>query len=351
MISDITLKHFRSYKNSTFKFGPGVNIIVGPNASGKTNLLEAILVACEGKSYRAGDLDLIEFKQDSARIELHTDKNDIRIVFLDNSALKKKIYKINNESLSRLSLSKKIPVVLFEPNNLSMLSGPADLRRQFLDDLLEKLKPGYSSLRRSYRRTLAQRNNLLKRGKDLGEDQLFAWDIRLCDLGEQIAKSRHDLSTDINKKIEEVYEKLSGSKARIVFTYETIVPITGYGTALIHKLKEHIQEDHERGFTTYGPHREDIAITINGHRLQASASRGEVRSMVLACKVIEAILVEEESGHRPLLLFDDVFSELDNSRRKQLITFFKSYQTFITTTDADTVTPRATKSTTTIILK
>lgn len=337
MISDITLKHFRSYKNKSFKFAQGVNIIVGPNASGKTNLLEAILVACEGKSYRVGDLELIEFKQDNARIELHTDKKDTRIVFLDNTGPKKKIYKINNETLLRLSLSKRIPIVLFEPNNLSMLSGPADLRRQFLDDLLEKIKPGYGSLRRSYRRTLAQRNNLLKRGKDLGKDQLFAWDIRLCDLGEQIARLRYDLSIEINKRIEEVYKSLSGSKARIVFTYETMVPITSYGTSLMHKLEEHIQEDHERGFTAYGPHREDIAITIDAHPLQASASRGEVRSMVLSCKVIEAILVEEESGIRPLLLFDDVFSELDNNRRKQLISFFKSYQTFITTTDADIV--------------
>ncbi|HEY5268575.1 MAG TPA: DNA replication and repair protein RecF [Candidatus Saccharimonadales bacterium] len=350
MISDITLKHFRSYKNNSFKFTPGVNIIVGPNASGKTNLLEAILVACEGKSYRVGDLELIEFKQDNAHIELHTDKNDTRIVFLDNNGLKKKTYKINNETLSRLSLSKKIPVVLFEPNNLSMLSGPADLRRQFLDDLLEKTKPDYGSLRRSYRRTLAQRNNLLKRGKDLGKDQLFAWDIRLCDLGEQIARYRHELSIEINKRIEEVYENLSGSKANIVFSYETIVPIVGYGTSLMHKLEEHIQEDRERGFTAYGPHREDISIMINAHPLQASASRGEVRSMVLACKVIEAILVETESGIRPLLLFDDVFSELDNNRRKQLIIFFKLYQTFITTTDADIVARHTPKTANTIVL-
>jgi len=337
MISDISLKHFRSYKNTTFKFGPGVNIIVGPNASGKTNLLEAILVACEGKSYRAGDLELIEFNQDSARIELHTAKKDTRIVFLDNVGIKKKIYKINNESLSRLSLSKKIPVVLFEPNNLSMLSGPAGLRRQFLDDLLEKIKPDFGRLRRSYRRTLAQRNNLLKRGKDLGKGQLFAWDIRLCDLGEQIARDRYNLSLEINKRIEKAYKSLSGIKTSINFTYETIVPVESYGTSLMHKLEEHIQEDRERGFTAYGPHREDISIAINNHPLQVSASRGEVRTMVLACKIIEAVIVEEVLGLTPILLLDDVFSELDNNRREQLTNFLQSYQLFITTTDADLV--------------
>jgi DNA replication and repair protein RecF len=338
MISDITLKHFRSYKNSSFKFGPGVNIIVGPNASGKTNLLEAILVACEGKSYRVGDNGLIEFKQDNARIELHTDKNDTRIVFLDSTA-NKKTYKINSESLIRLSLQKRIPVVLFEPNNLSMLSGPADLRRQFLDDLLEKTKPGYGSLRRSYRRTLSQRNNLLKRGDNLVMAQLFAWDIRLCDQGEQIAKYRFALAKEINERIEKVYKNISGSKASITFTYETIVPVEGYGTSLLHKLEDHIKEDQERGFTAYGPHREDIAISLSNHPLQASASRGEVRSMVLACKVIEAIIIEQEYGVKPILLFDDVFSELDNKRRKQLTNFLQSYQSFITTTNTDVLSP------------
>ena len=334
MISEISLKHFRSYKNNTFKFNPGVNIIIGPNASGKTNLLEAILVACEGKSYRAGDRELIEFKQDNARIELHTTKKDIRIVFLDNT-LSKKTYKINNETFSRLSLQKRIPVVLFEPNNLSMLSGPADLRRQFLDDLLEKTKPGYGNLRRAYRRTLSQRNNLLKRGDNLVMAQLFAWDIRLCDQGEQIARYRLELAQEINKRIEKVYKNMSGSKASINFGYETIVPIAGYGTTLLHKLEDHIKEDQERGFTAYGPHREDIAISINNHPLQVTASRGEVRSMVLACKIIEALLIEEIIGVTPILLLDDVFSELDVARRDKLTVFLKNYQVFITTTNAD----------------
>jgi DNA replication and repair protein RecF len=339
MITEITLKHFRSYKNSTFKFSPGVNIIVGPNASGKTNLLEAILVACEGKSYRAGDKELIAFKQEIARIELLTDSNDIRIVYLESSVNKKKSYKINNELFTRLSLQKRLPIVLFEPNNLSMLSGPADLRRQFLDDLLEKTKSGYGSLRRSYRRTLAQRNNLLKRD-NLPKDQLFAWDIRLCDLGEQVAKYRNSLAHDINELIEGVYENLSGTKAKIEFSYIPTVPIEGYGTALLHKLEEHVKEDRERGFTAYGPHREDIAISINSHPLQMSASRGEVRSMVLACKIIEAIITEETLGVTPVLLLDDVFSELDSKRRKQLTKFLQSYQSFITTTDADVLTKK-----------
>jgi len=334
MITDITLKHFRSYSDNSFKFSPEVNIIIGPNASGKTNLLEAILVACEGKSYRVGDRELIEFKQDGARIEMHTDKNDTRVVFLD-SLTNKKTYKINNESLLRLSIQKRIPTVLFEPNNLSMLSGPADLRRQFLDDLLEKTKPGYASLRRSYRRTLAQRNNLLKRGDDLEKDQLFAWDIRLCDQGEQIAKYRYELSQEINERIESVYKNISGSKAEIIFSYETIVPIAGYGTSLLHKLEDHVKEDRERGFTAYGPHREDIALSINDHPLQATASRGEVRSMVLTCKIIEAILLEEIYDIKPLLLFDDVFSELDYKRRGKLTDFISSHQSFITTTEID----------------
>jgi DNA replication and repair protein RecF len=232
-----------------------------------------------------------------------------------------------------------------------MLSGPADLRRQFLDDFLEKTKPGYGSLRRSYRRTLAQRNNLLKRGEDLKRDQLFAWDIRLCDLGEQIATYRDTLAQEINRQIEKVYNNISGGKSSITFRYETIVPLEGYGTALLHKLEDHIKEDRERGFTAYGPHREDIAISLNKHPLQTSASRGEVRSAVLSCKIIEALLVEAVYSVKPVLLFDDVFSELDSTRRRKLTSFLKPYQTFITTTDADGATRQLSKSTKTIVLK
>src|SRR5579872_3349266 len=137
MVTDIHLQQFRSYADESFEFSPAVNIIVGPNASGKTNLLEAVQVISLGSSYRAGDQEHVRFTQPWARLEAHTDHNDDRVVIIECEELKtEKKFKINDHTFKRLSLQKSLPLVLFEPNHLLLLSGPPETRRQYLDDLL-----------------------------------------------------------------------------------------------------------------------------------------------------------------------------------------------------------------------
>lgn len=337
MITDIRLQHFRSYQDSSFEIDPGVNIIVGPNASGKTNLLESVLVSCLGSSYRVKDAELIAFDEPWARIDVGSPEGQRTVKLISNPTVVKKEYIITDQKLSRLSLQKQIPVVLFEPNHLQLLSSSPDLRRDYLDGILEQYVPGYATLRRQYKRALSQRNRLLKLGQDQAGSQLFAWNIRLSQLGGEVAGHRLELVARISSEIEPLYQDLSSSESTVVATYVSGCHVEQYSSDMLHKLEQSTAKDFERGFTAYGPHRDDMQITLKGRLLHEAASRGETRTMLLALKIIEMRIIEETRGKKPILLLDDVFSELDGARRKSLTEVLQNYQTFITTTDADVV--------------
>ncbi|HEV2402941.1 MAG TPA: DNA replication and repair protein RecF [Candidatus Saccharimonadales bacterium] len=338
MVSHIRLQHFRSYRDTSFRFGNAVNIIVGANATGKTNLLEALLVMARGSSYRARDSELIAFGDDWARIDAGLDvENEQRVVKLQRldheTAHVSKSFEINQQSLKRLHRIRSLPVVLFEPNHLLQLSSLPELRRNFLDDLAEQIEPSFAALRQHYRRVLIQRNALLKQPTIDLSAQLFVWDLRLSELGGKIAKTRLELIERCNAQLTDIYRELVDAPEVISLRYYT--PFTGdYESQLLNRLEQDHRLDVARGFTAHGPHRDDLMILLNDHSLQTAASRGETRSVVLALKIIELHLLEQMGGIKPMLLLDDVFSELDSRRREALTHFVAKYQAFITTTDA-----------------
>lgn len=336
MISDIRLQQFRSYQDETFEFSPGVNIIVGPNASGKTNLLEAVLVLARGASYRARDAELVGYDLPWARLDAHDDTG-LRTVKIELEPKPQKTYEIEGRTFRRLSLQKTLPAVVFEPNHMFMFGGAPELRRSYLDDILEQLRPGYSGLRRDYRRVLAQRNALIKKLGIAARPQLFAWDIRLSELGGRIARSRMELLNTMNSRASSLYGSLAHKDTVVALNYVTRLPQDGYESALLRRLEEQTDLDIARGYTGLGPHREDFEVVLNGKPAQTSASRGETRTAVLMLKIMELHLLEEVRGAPPLLLLDDVFSELDGARRQALTKYLQEYQVFITTTDADVV--------------
>jgi len=337
MISDIRLQHFRSYDDEAFEFAPGVNIIVGPNASGKTNLLEAILVVARGSSYRVRDADLVQYGEPWARLDAH-DGFGTRTVKIINDPRPSKSYEIEGKPYQRLSAQKTLPAVVFEPNHLFMFSGAPELRRNYLDDLLEQIQPGYGTVRKEYRRVLAQRNALLKRHGTGARDQLFPWNLRLSDLGGRIARSRSKLLEDMDTRASGLYSSLAHKESSVGLRYATKLPAESYESVLLRTLEATTDLDMARGFTGAGPHREDMEVLIGGHEAQTTASRGETRTAVLMLKVMELQLLEQaRGGVKPLLLLDDVFSELDGARRQALTDYLHDYQTFITTTDADVV--------------
>jgi DNA replication and repair protein RecF len=339
-IVDIRLQNFRSYEDDFFELSPGVNIIVGPNASGKTNLLEAVLVLARGSSYRAKDAELVRFDAPWARLDAHDEAGKERTVKIQCPApgVCKKSFEIEEKAYIRLSQQKTLPLVLFEPNHLLMLSGSPELRRSYLDDLLEQIEPGFGMTRRQYRRVLAQRNALLKQGMHVAQSQMFVWNVRLSELAGKMVRERLNLLERINNVASGVYGGISdNSESKVQLEYKTSLPHDQYESSLLKKYEHSLERDVMLGFTTAGPHRDDLEVYLNGHPSQESASRGESRTIILTLKIIELQLIESSREQPPILLLDDVFSELDGKRRHALTNFLQSYQTFITTTDADVV--------------
>ncbi len=345
MITNLRLQQFRSYQDSTFDFKEGVNVIAGPNASGKTNILEAILFCAQGKSYRAKDTELVQNGKDWSRLDsvFNSKPRVIKIVKEDQTS--KKSFDIEGKIYSRLSHKTTIPVVVFEPNHLLMLSGSPELRRAFLDGLIEQTDPEHTTTVNKYKRALLQRNRLLKNHGQAMKNQLFVWDIRLSELGAQLVAARHKLINQINQQLSQTYSNLAGSSNELRVTYSNAVEPEAYASYMLKRLEKDLELDSLRGYTGAGPHREDIVFSINTRPLAISASRGEARTTLLALKTIELNMIESIRSAKPILLLDDVFSELDGLRRKSLTTFITTHQTFITTTDADVAKRQPTRKT------
>lgn len=339
MISTLRLQNFRSYTNESFEFYGGVNIVLGPNASGKTNLLEAVLVLARGGSYKARDNELIKFGKPWARLDGYFGSHfrTVKIEQLTGIEKASKTFELDKKPYKRLNLERTIPIVFFEPNHLQMITRGPDQRREYFDDLLERTEVGFRSLLANYRRVLAQRNSLLKQNPTRAKEQLFAWDVRLSELGEIVARSRSRLIDEINENIAKNYSQIAGHRSKVSLRYHHQFNPENYSSKMLAKLESSAELDFERGFTAYGPHREDIAFTLNGQPIGVTASRGEVRSILLSLKIFELGLVEKTRSQKPIFLLDDVFSELDGARRLALVKYLKKYQTIITTTDADAV--------------
>jgi DNA replication and repair protein RecF len=350
IFTDIRLQNFRSYTDDSFEIGEGVTIIVGPNAAGKTNLIEALMLAATGSSFR-GNEALIAHGEPWARIDVHTTENNVRTVKLryDPERILKEFI-IEEKSYKRLPPRQRQPVVLFEPNNLLLLHGEPAMRRNFMDDLAEQISDSYIKTRASYKRTLTQRNALLKQGHKQN-NQLFAWNIRLSELASQIVTERLKLAARLNEKLNDVYESIAKSNTGLAVEYTSKINLDTYGSSLLKKLESAEELDYARGFTGDGPHRDDLKFVFSNQTASTQASRGEVRTLLLALKIIELELLEEHNHTRPLLLLDDVFSELDGARRKALTKLLSHYQTVITTTDADVVVKNFTTNCTIIPLQ
>lgn len=337
MIDNIRLQHFRSYKDDSFEFDKNINIVVGPNGSGKTNLLEAVMVLATGSSYRAKDAELIEFGKPWARLDGWFGRSQRTLKFVLQGGTLQKRFELGDKPYRRLSLERSVPVALFEPNDLQLLNQGPSARREYFDDILQRTQAGYKSLSVKYYRALAQRNALLKRSAAAATQQMFAWNVRLSELGAQIAEARRQLISDINITIGDTYSKIAHQKTAVKLVYKSPLEVTNYSSKLLSKLEASAALDLQRGFTAYGPHREDVSFYLNSQSAKAAASRGEVRSLVLALKIFELQLLQKVRGQKPIFLLDDVFSELDGARRKHLVKHLKGYQSIITTTDADAV--------------
>ncbi len=337
VIQELRLENFRSYSRGHFNFSDTVTIISGPNGSGKTNLLEAVYYLGLGKSFRDSDEDLIKHSRDFFEVSGKVDDTTRAFrVLADNNETKKQ-FSYESEVRGRFTSRYRLPIVLFEPDDLLLLHGSPGKRRSYIDSLLSRLSPGYTSTLRRYERALAQRNRLLKQTVPSDEDMVFVWDITLAEEAATIYAQRQRLVEAANIVLSEYYSQIAGKEHTVIVQYNSSVDGGTYKQSLIHHLKARFQRDCLLGFTSVGPHRDDIEFIMNDQPMENNASRGEVRSLLLAIKRFEAAQLQEVFETAPLLLLDDVFSELDCTRRKQLTKHFYDHQMIITTTNADVI--------------
>lgn len=331
----VELVNFRSYPKSKFSFDAATTIIIGPNGSGKTNILEALYLLSTGKSFRAADPELLRHKKDWFKVVGQTRVGELEVRYEQANQNPKKILH-KNQPVKMMDYIGQLPVVLFEPEDLAIVNGAPARRRRFIDAILSVTDKKYFEALLTYRRILKQRNSLLKSGSRARE-QIFAWDIKLAELADYIVKARHKLAKYLNKNINERYKAISNKKADITIAYDSNVEIKDYTTKLLEKLERSLPRDLALGFTTAGPHRDDLKVLFGGASADYSASRGETRTLVLALKQLEQEYIADKQGRLPVLLLDDVFSELDETRQDYLLKNLAGEQTIITTTDINRI--------------
>lgn len=332
IIKRLVVQNIRSHKNTTIDLSPTTTVIIGDNGSGKTSLLEAVYLSLQGTSFKGTDQDMLRHETDWWRIDLEFEANRKRAITFNPSLTsgKKKIL-IDNKTSYRLTPKNKHPLVLFEPNDLQLLHGSPSRRRKFIDHFINQLDPLYNSYLRKYERALTQRNNLLK-NKFIKNEELFVWDIALSEYGAYIIDKRIAFIEKINNRLNETYDLISKSDDLISMHYSNTY-IGDIKQKLLNDLHLHIERDKIVGFTSIGPHRHDLIFQFNNFPALDVASRGEVRSIVLALKFLEVDIIKRITGTRPVILLDDVFSELDKNRQEQLLS--GENQTIITSTHLD----------------
>lgn len=336
IVKSLELNHFRNYKTLIIDFDKGTNIIYGNNAQGKTNILEAIYLSGTTKSHKGSkDRDMIRFGSDESHIRIFIEKQAKQ--FQIDIHLKKNRSKgiaINQIPIRKASeLFGILNIVFFSPEDLNIIkNGPLE-RRRFMDMELCQLDKIYLDHLAKYNKVLNHRNKLLKDiyyHPDL-KDTLCVWDIQLMEYGRKIIERRNLFVSQLNEIVSKIHYNITGGKEEILLSYEPSVKEEFYEQ----ELKRVYEKDLKYGQTTIGPHRDDMSFLIQGIDIRKFGSQGQQRTSALSLKLSEIELVKKVTSEMPVLLLDDVLSELDSSRQNYLLDNIKNTQTIITCTGLD----------------
>jgi len=345
ILTHLTLQNFRSYTKMDFTFSNDLTIIIGPNTAGKTNLVESITLIAKGKTTRSEkEAQSVRFDSEIARVrgKIGNQETDVEVeVVLTNGmvanvAAPLRRFLINGVPKRRVDFASHIAVVSFSPNDVDIVIGSPSLRRAFLDDALEQVDRQYRVACITYTKALRQRNALLDRARDTGirNEQLFSyWDDLLITHGNYITKARESLITYINETQQDVFS------LRVTYDHSIVSK---------DRLLQYKTAELGSAVTLVGPHRDDFFIEIvvgsvkqnNWRNVKAYGSRGQQRLVILQLKMLQLAFMEEKNGTRPLLLLDDIFSELDNAHIGLVQSLLDKQQTIMTTTHKEFVTDK-----------
>ncbi|HCL01923.1 MAG TPA: DNA replication/repair protein RecF [Lachnoclostridium phytofermentans] len=333
IVKSLELSNFRNYENLSMEFSPSTNILYGDNAQGKTNILEAVFLCATTKSHKGSkDREIIKLQSEEAHIRMRINRDDVdHRLDMHLKKNKPKGVAINGIPIKRSSeLFGIINVVFFSPEDLSIIKNGPSERRRFIDMELCQLSKLYLHNLINYNKVLNQRNNLLKQigfNKSL-LDTLYVWDQQLIRFGSALIKERDSFMKSMNELIITLHKKLSDGKEELEIVYEPNVAEDEFEN----KLKKSMERDIALKVTNVGPHRDDLSFLINGQDVRKYGSQGQQRTAALSLKLAEIELVKQVTKDKPILLLDDVLSELDRKRQNQLLDSIVGIQTIVTCT-------------------
>lgn len=336
IVKSLDLKDFRNYEALSIQFDPSTNIIYGDNAQGKTNILEALCISGTSRSHRGSrDNEMIRFGTDQGHIKTIVEKSGVE--YQIDIHLKRghsKGIAINRVPIKKASdLFGILNIIFFSPDDLSIIKNGPDKRRRFIDTELCQIDRIYLYNLTEYNKALGQRNSLLKeiyRNKKL-LDTLCVWDDKLAEFGAKIIRRRKSFIEEIAPVVSEIHHEISGAKEEVKLSYENNVSADGFREALDFAY----DNDMRLGSTTKGPHRDDLRFDLGGVDLRKYGSQGQQRTAALSLKLSEVTMMEKETREKPVLLLDDVLSELDSKRQQDLLGSLMDTQTMITCTGLD----------------
>lgn len=351
-VRGLTLDGFRSYEHVEIRLGGGPHVIVGRNAAGKTNLIESLVVLSSGRSHRSStETELVRwgaaFARAAAQVENDGRSEELEVVVHAKGAAPgaRKRIRVNGVNRRASALWPVLRTVLFAPEDMLLIVGSPSLRRNLLDGLVLQREPTAAAVMSTYQRTLTQRNSLLRRirEEEAGRAELAYWDDVIVEHGGRILDWRHQTLFALAQPLADAHREIAPDETALTLRYLSNVepgPAESNADALRRRLRETADKEVWNGATLVGPHRDDLAFGSGGRDLTEFASRGQQRTAILALKLAELDLLTQLDGRPPLLLLDDVFSELDPERRAHLVRRIGSLpQAIVTTTTADDLDP------------
>ncbi len=336
-VKSITLQDFRNYDHLEISLAPGLNVLVGKNAQGKTNLLESIFLCAIGRSARTSkDKEMIAFGKHSAKVMTTLDnkgsKRTIEIYLFDN---RKKAIKIGGVPILKMGeLLGELNAVYFSPDELKLVKDSPQERRRFLDISLSQYDRNYFYALSKYNKILEQRNTLLK-SRNSVKETISIWDEQLAIVGAKVIEYRLQLVEQLTVIANRAQQYLTGNHEELQLSYSSIAGLEqdNIKEQLLDQYAKTLEKDIELGYTTVGPHRDDLKIVVNGIDMRYYGSQGQQRTCALALKLAELEIFKQQRGEYPILLLDDVLSELDQTRREKLLQYVTRLQTILTCTD------------------